>query len=255
MLKIIKYVLLDLIRSRVMAVYAGFLFVASMAFLRLDDSPVKALASLLNIVSIVVPLVSVVFSTVHFYSSSEFRELLLAQPLSRNRLIISELIGVALALTWAFALGVGIPILIFSPSWTGFWLIATGKFLTWIFTALGFLAAVVTRDKTRGIGTALLIWFFFALIYDGLVLAGLFAFSDWPLERSVVPLALLNPVDLGRILVLLEMDVAALLGLSGAVFREFFGSVWGMTVAMSALLVWAVGPMILAVRLFKKKDL
>ena len=51
------------------------------------------------------------------------------------------------------------------------------------------------------------------------------------------------------------MNVAALLGLSGAVFREFFGSVWGMTVAMSALLVWAVGPTILAVRLFKKKDL
>lgn len=42
----------------------------------------------------------------------------------------------------------------------------------------------------------------------------------------MIVLSALNPIDLGRILVLLKMDVAALLGYTGAVFRQFLGIAW-----------------------------
>ena len=52
--------------------------------------------------------------------------------------------------------------------------------------------------------------------------------SDYPLELPLLGLTLLNPVDLGRVLLLLQFDNAALLGYTGAVFERFFGSALGM---------------------------
>jgi len=65
----------------------------------------------------------------------------------------------------------------------------------------------------------------------------------------------LNPIDLARVVVLLQMDIAALMGYTGALFREFLGTNWGIVFALSVMMVWAVAPMLLAVRIFNRKDL
>jgi Cu-processing system permease protein len=65
-----------------------------------------------------------------------------------------------------------------------------------------------------------MLWFYFSLIYDGLLLFFLFQFSDYPLEKAMIVLSSLNPIDLGRILILLKLDIAALMGYTGAVFDE-----------------------------------
>ena len=65
----------------------------------------------------------------------------------------------------------------------------------------------------------------------------------------------LNPIDLSRILILLKMDVSALMGYTGAVFQDFFGTVTGTVVAVATLLVWIAAPCWLSVRSFVKKDL
>ena len=211
--------------------------------------------SLLNIVLIVLPLVSLVFTTVHFYNSYEFIELMLSQPLSRTRILISEYSGVALSLLSAFLIGVGIPVLLFSADDTGFALLFTGASLTLVFTSIAFLASVKARDKARGIGAALLLWFYFALIYDGLVLLILFAFNDYPLEKLTLFLSALNPIDLGRIFIILKMDISALMGYTGALYKDFFGSGTGMLFTSGIMFLWIIVPLWLAVRQFKKKDL
>ena len=111
---------------------------------------------------------------------------------------------------------------------TGLALIFTGCALTLVFTSIAFWASVKARDKARGIGFALLLWFYFALIYDGLILLILFTFSDYPLEKLTLVLSALNPVDLGRIFIMLKMDVSALMGYTGALYQDFFGSFMGM---------------------------
>src|SRR6185503_4419333 len=170
MLRLSRYVVYDILRSKVILAYTLFLFIVSFSMFRMEDNNAKALLSLLNIVLIVLPLVSLVFTTIHYYNSYEFIELMLSQPMSRTRILLSEYSGVAISLLCAFFIGVGIPILIFSMDATGLAMIFTGCALTLVFTSIAFWASVKARDKARGIGFALLLWFYFALIYDGLVL-------------------------------------------------------------------------------------
>lgn len=255
MLKIAKYVLYDILRNRIVLGYAAFLFVAAITFFNLEGDGTKSIMSLLNIVLIIAPLVSVIFSTIHFYNSYEFIELLVAQPVSRRTILGAEYAGVGGALVAAFLFGIGLPVMVFAPDSRGFTLLAAGALLTLVFVSLAFLAAVLTRDKARGIGLALLLWFCFSILYDGLVLVLLFAFSDYPLEKPTLVLTFLNPVDLSRILMLLQLDVSALMGYTGAVFNEFLGSTAGVALAYACLGLWVVLPMVWAEQVFRKKDL
>ncbi len=255
MFKLSRYVLYDILRNRIILGYALFLFIVSFSMFRMEENSSRAMLSLLNIVLIVLPLVSLVFTTIHYYNSYEFIELMLSQPMSRTRILLSEFAGVSVSLLSAFWIGVGLPVILFSPDAIGMSLLFTGTALTIIFTSIAFLASVRSKDKARGIGFALLLWFYFALIYDGLVLLILFAFSDYPMEKFTLLLSALNPIDLGRIFIMLKMDISALMGYTGALYQNFFGSGSGLLFTAGIMLLWAIIPFWLAVRSFKKKDM
>src|SRR5262249_3352250 len=137
-----------------------------------------------------------VFATIYIYNASEFIELLLAQPIRRTTLLASIFCGLCVSLLLSFFIGAGIPILVFDGSSTGVTMLLTGIALTAIFVSLALLASVATRDKAKGIGVAIMLWFYFTLIFDGLVLFFLFQFSDYPLEKPMIVLSSLNPIDL-----------------------------------------------------------
>ncbi|TCJ12125.1 ABC transporter permease [Flaviaesturariibacter flavus] len=255
MLKISRYVLYDIIRNKVVLAYTLFLLVVSLSLFQMEEDTSKAVLSLLNIILIVVPLVSMVFATIHWYNSYEFLELMLTQPVSRTRVLLSEWAGVGGSLLTAFMIGVGIPVLLYNGNATGLALLLVGGLLTLAFTSLAFLASVRSRDKARGIGAALLLWFYFSLIYDGLVLLVLFAFSDYPLEGPTMILSCLNPVDLGRIFIMLHLDVSALMGYTGALYKDFLGTATGTGLTLGILLLWVLLPLLWALRIFKRKDL
>ncbi|OSZ77073.1 ABC transporter permease [Chitinophagaceae bacterium IBVUCB2] len=255
MLKLSRYVLYDILRSKIVIAYTIFLFAVSLSMFQMEENSSKAMLSLLNIVLIVLPLVSLVFTTIHYYNSYEFIELMSSQPMSRTRILLSEYAGVAISLLSAFLIGVGIPVLLLAPNDIGFALLFSGVCLTLVFTSIAFFAAVIARDKARGIGFALLLWFYFALIYDSLVLLILFSFSDYPLEKITLLLSALNPIDLGRIFIMLKMDVSALMGYTGALYKDFFGSGTGILFTTGIMLLWIIVPLWLAVRKFRKKDL
>jgi Cu-processing system permease protein len=255
MLKISKYVLYDILRNKVVIAYTLLLFVISMTFFQMEENSSKAVMSLLNIVLIVVPLVSVVFSTIHWYNSYEFIELMLTQPVSRKKVLLSELSGISSSLVTAFLIGVGLPVLFYNFDNTGIALILVGTMLTLVFTSLAFFTSVRSKDKARGIGSALLMWFYFALIYDGIVLTILFAFSDYPMEKITLLLSSLNPIDLGRIYLMLQMDISALMGYTGATYKDFFGSSLGLIYTLGIMMLWMIVPVFLSIRSFNKKDL
>jgi Cu-processing system permease protein len=255
MLRLSKYIVYDILRSKIIIAYTLFLFVVSMSLFRLDEDGNRALISLLTIVLLVVPLVSMIFSTIHYYNSYEFIELMLAQPLSRTKILLNEYAGVAVSLNAAYLIGVGVPVVIFSSGETGIALLIIGVLLTLAFTSISFFASVKSRDKARGIGAAILLWFYFALIYDGLVMLILFSFSDYPMEKFTLLLSALNPIDMGRIFILLKMDTSALMGYTGALYKDFFGSGWGLMFTFGAMLLWIIIPLAGAVLTFKRKDL
>ena len=254
-MKLVKYILFDLVRSRFVLFYFLLLLLFTGTFVLLQDDVSKVQLSLLNIIILVVPLVSVIFATIHWYNSSEFIEVLLAQPISRRRIFISEFVALSLAVGGAFLLATGIPLIIFYPDTVSLLLMIGGFFLTIIFIALAFWSAVFTRDKAKGIGLSLVFWLYFSLIYDGLILMIMFNFSDYPIDKIVVALLSLNPVDVTRVMILMKMEMSAMLGYSGAVFTDFIGSNVGMIYSVVLLLIWSIIPFLWALRKFSKKDL
>jgi Cu-processing system permease protein len=253
--KIIKYVLLDILRSRTIMGYTAFLLLTSWGMFMLDSSPSKSMLSLVNILLMVVPLVSIIFSTVHFYNSYEFMELMLAQPVKRSTVFLGSFSGVSVALCLAFFTGAGIPVLIFDGSSSALIMTVSGLILTLVFVSVAYLCAALTRDKAKGTGIAILAWFFFAIIYDALLLLLLFLLADYPVENVLLAFTFLNPVDLTRLMVLLQMDVAALMGMTGAVYSEALGSAKGMILAACVSVIWMVWPFLLAFRIFIRKDI
>lgn len=255
MKKIIKYILLDILRNRIIIGYTILLLVVSLSLFMLEDNPAKAILGLLNITLIIVPLISLIFCTIYLYNAGEFIELMVAQPIRRTTLLCGIYIGLTASLLIAIVAGIGIPVLIYQPDITGLTLLLTACALSAVFSSLALLAAVLTRDKAKGIGLALLLWFYFSFIYDGLVLLVLFQFADYPMEKPMIAMSLLNPIDLGRIALLLQLDISAMMGYTGALFRDFFGSKTGTLFSIAAMTGWMILPAIIALRRFRSKDL
>ena len=88
MTRILKYVMLDIIKSKLVVVYAILFALLSWSLFSLEDNSAKAVLSLTNVVLLVVPLVTVIFSTIYMYNASEFIELLASQPLKRSSIWI-----------------------------------------------------------------------------------------------------------------------------------------------------------------------
>jgi Cu-processing system permease protein len=257
--KVARYTVADLLRSRWMLGYAGFFAAASWAFFYFGEEPAQAIVSLLGIVLIVIPLVSAVFGMTAFYNSREFVELLLAQPLDRRSVFYGQYGGLAATLALAFVLGVSTPF-----AWDGWQhredlgplvgLLLAGVLLTVIFVAMALLASTLTENRLRALGAVIVLWLYFTVLYDGLLLTVIMLFDAYPLERPLVALSMLNPVDLARILILLRLDVAALMGYTGAVFEAFFGSALGTALSLGALLLWAAAPVALAAHSYRRRD-
>lgn len=254
-LRLIRFVTGDVLRGRVVPVYAACLALAAFGLFSLGDDPAKALLGLLSLVLLVVPLVSAVFAAAHHCNAREFTELLAAQPLPRAAVLVAQVVGVNLALLGAVAAGILLPVLLHAPTATGLVLAGVAAILTIVFSGLAFLVAVLAREKSRAIGAALLLWLYFGLLHDGLTLYTLFLLEDFPVEGVSVTLLALNPVDLARVLVLLRMDVSALLGYSGAMLKDLLGTSWGMGCTAVVLAAWSVLPAAAAVRAFRRRDL
>jgi len=255
MARIIKYIFYDILRTRFIILYTLFLLISTFAMFQLDSDTGKVVLSLLNIILMVVPLISVVFTTIHFYNSYEFIELMLAQPVNRSVIFLGEYLSVATSLCAACLVGIGVPFLLFGADERALTLLFTGVTLTLVFVSLAFLSAVLTRDKAKAIGVALLFWFYFSLIYDGLLLWVVFTFGDYPLEKVTLAMIAFNPVDLARIIVLLKLDISALMGYTGAFYNDFFGSHVGILFSTFILLLWIIVPLFAASKIFSRKDL
>lgn len=246
-------------RSSWSYVYFAFYLLLGIMLLFLNNDLSKAVITLMNVIIVLVPLIGTIFGVMYYYNSKEFTELLLAQPLKRSSIFLGQYFGVAISLSMSLILGLGLPFIAYglfksSAIWDFSLLLITGVFLTFIFSALAFNIALSNENKIKGFGYAILMWLFLAIIYDGLFLMSLIFFSDYPLDKLSLFGTMLNPIDLSRTLILLKLDISALLGYTGAVFKQFFGTNFGLIVSLLALSLWTLIPILRIVFKSKKKD-
>lgn len=255
MKSIVKTIFLDNIKSKIIIIYFVMLALISCSALLLEDNGAKGALTMLNIILFVVPLMSLLYSTIYLYNAKEFIILLLSQPLKRDHIWHSLFGGVAGGLLIAFLLGAGMPMLLYLPAGTASVIIIMGIAITVIFTTLAFLTAIISSDKTRGIGASILLWLFFTIIYDAVLLYIIMIFSDYPIEKAITILLMLNPLDLARFQVILKMEISAMMGYSGAAFKAFLGETAGTIISLLLLLLWIVIPYFLSLKVFRKKDI
>lgn len=259
MFKILKYSFFDLMRSRWSYVYFMFYLLLGFVLLFLNNDISKAVITLMNIIIVLVPLIATIFGVMYYYNSKEFTELLLAQPIKRTSIFLGQYLGVAGSLTLSLIFGLGIPFLCYGlfrsiVIWDFALLLVVGGFLTMIFTALAFNISLSNENKIKGFGYAVLMWLFLAVIYDGIFLVSLIVFEEYPLDNFSLAATMLNPIDLSRTLILLKLDISALLGYTGAVFKQFFGTNLGFLVSLGILILWTVLPISRLMLKSKRKD-
>ena len=257
--KILKYSFYDLMRSRWSYVYFVFYLLLGFTLLFLNNDLSKAVITLINVIIILVPLIGTIFGVMYYYNSKEFTELLLAQPLNRSSIFLGQYLGVALSLSLSLVLGIGIPFVFYglfksTVIWDFSLLLISGTFLTFIFTSLAFNIALSNENKIKGFGYAILLWMLLAIVYDGVFLMSLIIFEDYPLDKLSLIGTILNPIDLSRTLILLKLDISALLGYTGAVFKKFFGTNYGLFISFLSLGLWVIVPTIKIVLKSSKKD-
>jgi Cu-processing system permease protein len=259
MFKILKYSFFDLMRSSWSYVYFAFYLLLGIVLLFLNNDLSKAVITLMNVIIVLVPLIGTIFGVMYYYNSKEFTELLLAQPLKRSSIFLGQYLGVAISLSMSLILGLGLPFIAYglfksNAIWDFSLLLIVGVFLTFIFSALAFNIALSNENKIKGFGYAILMWLFLAIIYDGLFLMSLILFEDYPLDKVSLIGTMLNPIDLSRTLILLKLDISALLGYTGAVFKRFFGTNFGLIVSFVMLIIWVIFPVLRITYKSKRKD-
>jgi Cu-processing system permease protein len=257
--RVLRFTMLDLLKSRWLLGYALALGLVTDLLLRFSDSAWKAGLSMISVVLLVVPVMSLVVGAMVIYAAREFTELLLAQPVKRRDVFLAQYVGLAVPLSVAFAGGLVVPFIIHGAivgdgARMLAALVGAGVALTWIFSAIAQLIAVRFEDRVRGLAAALSVWLLMTILYDGLVLSVAATFSAYPIERPMLAMLVLNPVDLARLALLLQFDTGAMLGYTGAVFRSYFSGPSAPLIAMASMLVWIALPFSVARRAFMRKD-
>ncbi|MEX0771169.1 MAG: ABC transporter permease subunit [Balneolaceae bacterium] len=249
----------SLLRGRWVIGYGLIFVILTDMLLRFVGGGPEVLLSMTNVMLLLIPLVGMIYGILYLYQSREFVELLLAQPIDRKTLYWGLFFGISTPLMAAFVAGVALPLgwhgILVSNLGESALVLVLGGVLTLIFVSLGFvLGLIYFDDRIKGFGFSIVIWLFLAILYDGLILLLIFMMGNFPLERMVIAVSMLNPIDLARIAVMLEFDVSALMGYTGAVFNRFFGTGLGLISAGSMLIAWFLVPIWIGLRVFERKD-
>lgn len=255
MIQIARYLTIDLLKNR--AIIGSFLLFVAIGWglFFIENQPEKALLMVMQVTLLLLPLITLIFSCIYYYNSYEFTVLLLSNPIKRNAVIQAFFIALSISFSLAYTLGIGLPLLLNNLSSESLIMLVSGNFLLWIFVGIGLFISTKVNDKVKGIGLVLILWAFFAFLFDGLLILLMYQFGAYPIEKLILILTFLNPIDISRISVIMQTDASAMMGLSGAVFVDFFGSMRGLIISFSALLLWVAVMYWGSVRNFGKSDL
>lgn len=255
MLELLKTELSNVLRSRWLVAYTALLGAAvyGLAYLAADARRTDLV--LLSALVIFVPLVSILFTTMYWYSSEPFTELLMAQPISRRSLFVARALSLTASLTACLALGLLLPTMLSFGADSGvLWLFAGIASAGIVFCCLGSLIAVSVTDRLWGVGLGLAAWFYFVVVHDGLLLLILYWLRDYPLDSVGAAACALNPLATTRVALLLYFDAPLLLGHAGALVRRLADGANPLIAATVVQSVWALVPLAVAGRRFSKRD-
>jgi len=220
------------------------------------------IVSLSSLAIFLIPLIALIlaYDTIVGEEEQGTLILLLTYPLKRSELLAGKFVGHAAMMALATLLGFGssgLLIAVFSEqvalqelllAYSIF--IVTSILLGWAFIALAYLVSVVSSEKSRASGMALIIWFALVFVFD-LLLLGLLVATGGAIGDDLFGwLLLLNPTDIFRLINLGSFEATQVQsGLASIADRRMIQP----AVLWSGLLGWIVVPCLLAVWRFNKR--
>lgn len=238
--------------------YFGAAASGQVGFTSLDTT----IVSLASLAIFVIPLIALLLAYDSVVGEEELGTLLLllSYPLSRFQILSGKFVGHAAVLAMSTVLGFGVAGVVIAALtgqllapelWRalGFF-IASAILLGWVFIAFAYLVSVVASEKSRAAGLALIVWFFFVLVFD-LGLLGILVGSQGAVSARVFPfLLLLNPADVFRLANLAGFEATqAYSGLISVATAQLFRP----SLLLGVLAVWTIAPFSIAALLFQRR--
>jgi Cu-processing system permease protein len=221
-------------------------------------------ASLVELVTLVVPLAALLLGVLALAPERGTAELLFSQPVSRRTVLLGKLLGLFAAFSAAELVGFGAAgLVIFSQAGEagggGYALLVLGSLLlTAVFLAIAaFLAAsAIGRRRVRALAVAVVVWFVAVVLFDLVALGAASLLPSRTASRLLIVSVLVNPVGAMRTGALLAIEGTAAFGAASlALLRFTHGSTNAAIGLASSIVLWIVVPAGLAARRLERVDL
>lgn len=221
-------------------------------------------ASLVELVTLVVPLAALLLGVLALAPERGTAELLFSQPVSRSSVLLGKLLGLFAAFTAAELVGFGAAgLVIFSQAGEagvgGYALLVLASLLlTGVFLALAaFLAAsAIGRRRVRALAVAVVVWFVAVVLFDLAALGAASLLPSRTASRLLIASVLVNPVGAMRTGALLAIEGTAAFGAASLALLRFTHGATGAAIALaSSIGFWIVVPAGLAARRLERVDL
>jgi Cu-processing system permease protein len=223
---------------------------------------VRTSASLINLGGFLLPLFALMLGVFSFLAHREYLEILATQPIPRSRILLGKYFGLLTSVLAAAVLGFGLPGVViataigFEGASTYLVVVIYSCLLAAVFTGLSILIVLVAKRRPVALGIAIGVWIFFELVY-GLLMLATTLYLPPPIAKNVLLVGLGgNPIDVVRVLSLLEVGGPHLFGPAGATLVKLTGSTPIATMVGLAIVGgWIVVPVVLSMHIFRRQDL
>jgi Cu-processing system permease protein len=219
-------------------------------------------ASIINLGGFLIPLLALLLGVFSFITNREYLELMVTQPISRRRVLLGRYLGLVLTVIGASLLGFGLPgviiALVIGAEGALQYLLVVGYslLLAMVFTGLSMLIALLARRRQIALGIALAVWVFYEVVYGVLILGMTLYLPSTVLKTTLLAALLGNPIDIARVLSLLQVGGPHLFVPAGATLIKLTGSEAVATlIGLAGMALWIVAPVLVSSRIFKKQDL
>jgi Cu-processing system permease protein len=219
-------------------------------------------ASLLSLVLYVIPLIALTVGTLSFTSERSVSELLFAQPVTRTEILLGKLAGLFVSMATATLIGFGVGGLVIAvragSEGAGRYpvFVALSLLLALAFLSLSALVAFLFQRKPRAFGVTLILWFFFVVFYDLLVIGGSLLLKEKVANTLIFASLFGNPVGMVRVASLIVLDGKEIFGAAGGALVRFLGGeTESLLLLLGALVLWVVLPLLASRQLLRRQDI
>lgn len=220
----------------------------------------RTAASLINLVLLFVPLISLTLGSANLTGDRETGALvyLLAQPVSRVEVLLGKYLGMAGALLATLTLGFGVAGVALSlqgsiqDAGSYLFTVILAYLLALAMLSLGFLMSTIAQKTTAALGGALFLWLLLVFIGD-LGIMGTAISTQMPIQ-TVFFIAVLNPLQMFKIASILTIQAnLEVLGPAGLYATDQFGGLL-LPLLLIGLVLWIVIPLMGALTLFSRQE-